>query len=186
MTDGSGEDSNDEDERPIALFESPPLAELERMVEAILFASAEPLTRPQIEDRLPHGSDASHALEALRKRYEGRGVHLVRVDQDDVSRIELLKLAADVARLGPPDLGRDQVLVVKVRVERQRAVSPPCVIEGETWSAVERGMQIQACHGHKVRGQAPRGRPRDSRLLPCALSVVWDALSSVAICGQER
>ena len=68
-----------EQEGAAALFDSPPLAELERMVEAILFASAEPLTRPQIEDRLPHGSDASAALEAVRKRYEGRGIHLVRI-----------------------------------------------------------------------------------------------------------
>ena len=62
-----------------ALFEAPPLPELERMVEAILFASAEPLTRPQIEERLPHGSDASAAVESVRKRYEGRGVNLVRI-----------------------------------------------------------------------------------------------------------
>ena len=62
-----------------ALFEAPPLPELERMVEAILFASSEPLTRPQIEERLPHGSDAAAAVESLRKRYEGRGVHLVRI-----------------------------------------------------------------------------------------------------------
>ncbi|MEM7056707.1 MAG: SMC-Scp complex subunit ScpB [Pseudomonadota bacterium] len=62
-----------------ALFEAPPLGELERMVEAILFASSEPLTRPQIEERLPHGSDAAAAIESLRKRYEGRGVALVRI-----------------------------------------------------------------------------------------------------------
>ena len=62
-----------------ALFDAPPLPELERMVEAILFASAEPMTRPQIEDRLPHGSDAVAAIEALRKRYEGRGVRLIRI-----------------------------------------------------------------------------------------------------------
>ncbi len=61
------------------LFDAPPLPELERMIEAILFASSEPLTRPQIEERLPHGSDASAAIESLRKRYEGRGVALVRI-----------------------------------------------------------------------------------------------------------
>lgn len=61
------------------LFDAPPLPELERMVEAILFASAEPMTRPQIEDRLPHGSDAAAAIESLRRRYEGRGVALVRI-----------------------------------------------------------------------------------------------------------
>ena len=62
-----------------ALFDAPPLPELERMVEAILFAASEPLTRPQIEDRLPHGSDAAAAIESVRKRYEGRGVNLVRI-----------------------------------------------------------------------------------------------------------
>lgn len=64
---------------PEALFKAPPLPELERMVEAILFASAEPMTRPQIEERLPHGADGAAAIESLRKRYEGRGVHLVRI-----------------------------------------------------------------------------------------------------------
>lgn len=62
-----------------ALFQAPPLPELERMVEAILFASAEPMTRPQIEERLPHNADAAAAIEALRRRYGGRGVHLVRI-----------------------------------------------------------------------------------------------------------
>ena len=62
-----------------ALFDAPPLAEQERMVEAILFAGPEPLTLAQIGDRLPHGSDAGAALEMLRKRYEGRGVRLVRI-----------------------------------------------------------------------------------------------------------
>ncbi|MEM8699726.1 MAG: SMC-Scp complex subunit ScpB [Pseudomonadota bacterium] len=62
-----------------ALFDAPPIAEQERMVEAILFAAAEPLSRAQIEERLPHGSDAGAALESLRKRYQGRGVGLVRI-----------------------------------------------------------------------------------------------------------
>ena len=74
-------ETDDAEDRPAAeaLFDAPPLPELERMVEAILFASAEPMTRPQIEDRLPHGSDAAAAIESLRKRYEGRGVHLIRI-----------------------------------------------------------------------------------------------------------
>jgi segregation and condensation protein B len=62
-----------------ALFEAPPPQEVERMVEALLFASAEPLTGAQIAERLPHGTDAGSAIEALRLRYEGRGVTLVRV-----------------------------------------------------------------------------------------------------------
>jgi segregation and condensation protein B len=63
------------------LFEAPLPQEVERMVEALLFASAEPHTAAQIADRLPHGADAGTALEALRRRYEGRGVSLVRVGQ---------------------------------------------------------------------------------------------------------
>jgi segregation and condensation protein B len=62
-----------------ALFDAPPLAEQERMVEAILFASAEPLSLAQIGERLPHGSDAGAAMALLRDRYEGRGVSVARI-----------------------------------------------------------------------------------------------------------
>lgn len=62
-----------------SLFEAPPIAEQERMVEAILFASAEPVTVSELNSRMPHGADAAEALVHLRKRYEGRGVHVVRV-----------------------------------------------------------------------------------------------------------
>ncbi len=62
-----------------SLFEAPPMGEQERMVEAMLFASAEPVTARELEARMPHGSDAAEALVHLRRRYEGRGVHLVRV-----------------------------------------------------------------------------------------------------------
>ncbi|WP_420567383.1 SMC-Scp complex subunit ScpB [Thalassovita sp.] len=62
-----------------SLFEAPPMAEQERMVEAILFATAEPITVRELESRMPHGCDAREALEHLRKRYEGRGVHVAKV-----------------------------------------------------------------------------------------------------------
>lgn len=62
-----------------SLFEAPPMAEQERMCEAILFATAEPISAKEIEARMPHGCDAAEALVHLRKRYEGRGVHLVKV-----------------------------------------------------------------------------------------------------------
>ncbi|MEL6677167.1 MAG: SMC-Scp complex subunit ScpB [Pseudomonadota bacterium] len=61
-----------------SLFEAPPMAEQERMVEAILFASAEPMTARAIAARLPHGCDVAEALAHLRKRYQGRGVHLLK------------------------------------------------------------------------------------------------------------
>lgn len=71
--------SEDIEEQEESLFEAPPMAEQERMVEAILFAMAEPTTVKELELRLPHGCDAAEALVYLRKRYEGRGVQVVRV-----------------------------------------------------------------------------------------------------------
>jgi len=62
-----------------SLFEAPPMGEQERMVEAILFAATEPVTVAELAARMPHGCDPAEALAYLRKRYEGRGVHLVRV-----------------------------------------------------------------------------------------------------------
>mgnify|MGYP003668617404 CR=1 FL=1 len=63
-----------------SLFEAPPLPEQERMVEAILFASAAPLSLATLNTRLPHGCDAAEAIAHLKKRYVGRGVQLVRVN----------------------------------------------------------------------------------------------------------
>ncbi len=62
-----------------SLFAAPPIAEQERMVEAILFACAEPLSLAQISARLPQGCDAAEALAHLRSRYAGRGVNLLRI-----------------------------------------------------------------------------------------------------------
>jgi segregation and condensation protein B len=62
-----------------SLFEAPPMAEQERMVEAILFASADPVSVADLAARMPHGADPAEALVHLRKRYEWRGVHVVKV-----------------------------------------------------------------------------------------------------------
>lgn len=62
-----------------AAFSVPAMPEQERMVEAVLFAARAPLTGREIAERLPKGCDVAEALAALRRRYDGRGVHLVRV-----------------------------------------------------------------------------------------------------------
>jgi segregation and condensation protein B len=67
------------DPREKSLFEAPPLAEQERMIEAILFATAEPMTVAELAGRMPHGCDPAEALVLLRKRYEGRGVNVLRI-----------------------------------------------------------------------------------------------------------
>ena len=60
------------------LFEAPPLAEQERMVEALLFSATEPLTLRSLAERLPNGCDPKGALDLLRRRYAGRGVRIER------------------------------------------------------------------------------------------------------------
>jgi len=57
------------------------MPEQERMVEAMLFAASTPLTAAQLAARMPVGCDAPEALAALRRRYAGRGVQLVRVGE---------------------------------------------------------------------------------------------------------
>ena len=52
------------------------LAEAERMVEALLFAAAEPLSAADLAKRLPEGADVGRAIASLRQRYQGRGVEL--------------------------------------------------------------------------------------------------------------
>lgn len=63
------------------LFEAPPMGDQERMVEAILFATADPVTVAELAARMPMGCDPAEALVRLRKRYEGRGVNVVRVGE---------------------------------------------------------------------------------------------------------
>ena len=55
MSDQTEQTSDDEAEQ--SLFEAPPMGEQERMVEAILFASAEPVT---VKDRHVTGSLQHH------------------------------------------------------------------------------------------------------------------------------
>ena len=68
-----------DDAQEKSLFEAPPMAEQERMVEAILFASAEPVSLSEMAGRMPHGCDPLLAVQNMQKRYEGRGVCIAKV-----------------------------------------------------------------------------------------------------------
>ena len=82
MADGPESGPEDAPEEGVeSLFEAPPLGEQERMVEALLFASAAPMTVKEMASRMPHGCDPAEALAHVRKRYEGRGVSIRRVGQ---------------------------------------------------------------------------------------------------------
>jgi len=65
-----------------------------RIVEALLFASAQPLSQDQIAKCLPDGSDVAHLLGELRRQYANRGVTLV-----EVAGKWALRTAADLSFL---------------------------------------------------------------------------------------
>lgn len=67
--------------QPFAAQEGPGLRVLEamRVVEAILFASREPLSENDLVARVPTGVDIKAVLERLQALYSGRGVVLARV-----------------------------------------------------------------------------------------------------------
>jgi segregation and condensation protein B len=50
-----------------------------RMIEALLFASAEPLDEADLRDHLPEGADLPALIRELGELYANRGVHLVQV-----------------------------------------------------------------------------------------------------------
>ena len=54
------------------------LVEAKRIIEALLFASTEPLDEKALADRLPDDADLGEALAALRADYASRGVNLAR------------------------------------------------------------------------------------------------------------
>lgn len=66
--------------------------ETQRLLEAILFASAQPLSVEEMHERLSEGADVGAALMALKDMYKGRGVELVEVD-----RSWAFRTAADLA-----------------------------------------------------------------------------------------
>ena len=57
------------------------MAEAVRMAEAVVFASAEPVSRRALAARLPEGTDVPAVMEELRRQYERRGVNLVRIGE---------------------------------------------------------------------------------------------------------
>ena len=64
------------------LFEAPEVhytPEDLRVVEALMFAAAEPLEESAIAARLPHGCDVQAALAELQRQYAGRGVHVAKL-----------------------------------------------------------------------------------------------------------
>ncbi len=69
----SGRDADDGQDAPFSDLEA------ERIAEALIFASAEPVPESFLVDRLPRGTDIAALLSRLAENYAGRGVNLVRM-----------------------------------------------------------------------------------------------------------
>jgi segregation and condensation protein B len=74
LEDDAGE--GDESDNPARRLH---IAEAMRMAEAIVFASAEPVTEKALLARLPEGVDVPAVMSALQAAYEKRGVNLIKV-----------------------------------------------------------------------------------------------------------
>ncbi|MFB2531870.1 SMC-Scp complex subunit ScpB [Paracoccus sp. p4-l81] len=120
------------------LFPTPPLAEQERMVEAMLFASAEPVTLADMAARMPHGCDPAAALATLTRRYDGRGVQIARVGDAYALRTA-------------PDLG----FLMRREVSEQRKLSRAAI---ETLAIIAYHQPVTRAEIEEIRGvQVSRG-----------------------------
>ncbi len=70
------DDGRDVDDAQVVNFSD---FEAERIAEALIFASAEPVPESFLADRLPRGTDIPALLARLAENYAGRGVNLVRM-----------------------------------------------------------------------------------------------------------
>jgi segregation and condensation protein B len=74
-----------------------------RMLEAMLFATSQPMTPNMMRERLPENADMGGLLQQLQAQYEGRGVSLVEIDGSWAFRTsadlgDALKIEKDVQR----------------------------------------------------------------------------------------
>ncbi|MCO5734047.1 SMC-Scp complex subunit ScpB [Rhizobium sp. SSA_523] len=79
--------------------------EAERTAEALIFASAEPVSEGFLVDRLPKGVDVRQVLSRLVRLYAGRGVNLIRIEDKWAFRT-----AADLAFVFRRDEGEPKKL----------------------------------------------------------------------------
>ena len=114
------------------LFEMPSITEQERMVEAILFASKEPVEIQEFVKRMPHGSDPLKALKNLKSIYEGRGVNL-----NNIGNAWVIRTA--------PDLG----FLMRSEVSETRKLSRAAI---ETLSIIAYHQPVSRAEIEEIRG----------------------------------
>ena len=149
-----GEDASHPDD---PVWTAQQMAEHLRMLEALLFAAADPLDKSTISRRLPEGADIPSLIEALSQHYENRGVMLSKaggkyrfVTNPEVAHV----LRED--KVEPRKLSRAALETLAIIAYHQ-----PCTradIEDVRGVAVSKGSLDQLMEIGWVR---PRGRRRD-------------------------
>ena len=110
------------------------LPEALRLVEALLFASAEPVTPEALARHLPEGTDLAGLLDRLQSDYEGRGINLVQV-----GRRWAFRTSQDLA-------GR-----LKIETESQRKLSRAAI---ETLAIIAYHQPVTRAEIEEIRGVA--------------------------------
>ena len=106
----------------------------ERVLEALLFTSSEPLPLKDLEKNLPDNVDVETVIETLQKHYEQRGVNLKRVGNCIVLRtakdLEYLFLTKKVTKRKISRAARETLAIIayhqpvtKLEIEEIRGVS---------------------------------------------------------------
>lgn len=118
----------------VSLHPRAEIGHLMRIVEALLFAAAEPLSEEDLADCLPDGSDVAALLRALQEDYKARGVNLVQIagkwtlrTADDLSFL-LRREAVEQKRLSKAALETLSIIayhqpVTRAEIEEVRGVS---------------------------------------------------------------
>ncbi|MFL2800405.1 MAG: SMC-Scp complex subunit ScpB [Paracoccaceae bacterium] len=106
----------------------------ERVIEALLFTSSEPLSIKGLKKKFPHDVDIESIIEILEKRYESRGVNLKRVGDSVVLRtakdLHHLFITKEVTKRNLSRAARETLAIIayhqpvtKLEIEEIRGVS---------------------------------------------------------------
>ncbi len=108
--------------------------DMERVIEALLFTSSEPLSIKDLKRNLPQNADIESIIETLQKHYETRGVNLKRVGNSIALRtakdLDHLFIKKMVAKKNLSRAARETLAIVayhqpvtKLEIEEIRGVS---------------------------------------------------------------
>ena len=106
----------------------------ERVIEALLFTSSEPLSIKALEKKLPQQVDIASIIETLQKHYETRGVNLKRIGDSIVLRtakdLHHLFITKEVTKRNLSRAARETLAIIayhqpvtKLEIEEIRGVS---------------------------------------------------------------